>query len=872
MKKINFFNIRVGLACNSSSSHSILFLPNYNQKINTDEYSDFQWDFFTASDKESKNNYLYALIENAFRQLVPPSDKDAFYQKFFGDLSSIDTDSSIDHQSVITLPSKLDGSINAEFIEDFQKFLLQDSVVIAGGNDNDEESHYLKGSEQSNLDILPLESNSSDWLARKDKKYDFWTLFNRKNGSKVRFSFNDLVNSPTKASSPELVDIKFTDFCPFGCNFCYQDSTLKGQHASMENIHNIVKKLKEAQVFEVACLAEGTMVLTKTGYKNIENLIIGEEIFSSDGTLKKIKNIIPSEKECITLIGNKGFEVTCTPDHPFICNGKIVEAQYLLGKSLDQLDKKIVESSKLLNISQFIIEKSNHPNSRSGIINGHLHKYCSSSIYVPNEINLSKELMFFYGIVVAEGYKKGIALNANEINIAQRVGQFYSSLSEGLSYRIYKKDNSPNGISVEFSIPSFYESIFFKAMNCGSGSHNKNLSFLYSLNDKELIREALYGLFVGDGCFRSKKNGKYTDFSLSFKTVSKTLAMDLITLMKIHFDINCSFYEGVSPDRKIESRTIKSSTYFMVDVYGKSNIDKIFPFLFENNEEYKKIGTDLKKTDIKIKSIVPAGMKKVFDITLEDDSTHIFAISHGVLTHNCGGGEPTLHPHFLEISQLFKDNGIVFNFTTRNYHLFKHPQSQSILDNSGAIAFSINSVDDLKKVQVACMESNHPKADLNAYQSSINLQYVMGTTDLNDLKNILLESSRKNLNITLLGYKTVGRGDTFIPDNYDGWINVVREVKEILSKENSYLYVSIDTALAAQYKDELENMGVNLKTFHTTEGNFSLYIDAVNNTMSPSSYSGDYQKTSFDDSWLEKYEHIGMEAPTDKPKKVIKIK
>ena len=176
MKKINFFNIRVGLACNSSSSHSILFLPNYNQKINTDEYSDFHWSFFTASDKESKNNYLYALIENAFRQLVPPSDKDAFYQKFFGDLTSVNQDSSIDHQSVITLPSKLDGSINAEFIEDFQKFLLQDSVVIAGGNDNDEESHYLKGSEQSNLDILPSESNSSDWLARKDKKYDFWTL------------------------------------------------------------------------------------------------------------------------------------------------------------------------------------------------------------------------------------------------------------------------------------------------------------------------------------------------------------------------------------------------------------------------------------------------------------------------------------------------------------------------------------------------------------------------------------------------------------------------------------------------------------------------------------------------------------------------
>jgi organic radical activating enzyme len=490
MKKINFFNIRVGLACNSSSSHSILFLPNYKQKIDTDEYSDFHWSFFTASNSESKNNYLFALIENAFRQLVPPSDKDAFYQKFFGDLNYINKDASIDHQSVVTLPSKLDGSINPEFIEDFQKFLLQDTVVIAGGNDNEEQSHYLKGSEQSNLDFLPSESNSSDWLARKDKKYDFWTLFNRKNGSKVRFSFNDLINTPTKVSSPELVDIKFTDFCPFGCSFCYQDSTLKGQHASMENIHDIVKKLKEAQVFEIAG----------------------------------------------------------------------------------------------------------------------------------------------------------------------------------------------------------------------------------------------------------------------------------------------------------------------------------------------------------------------------------------------GGGEITLHPNFVEIVKLFKDNGIVFNFTTRNYHLFKHPQSQTILDNCGAIAFSINSVDDLKKVQVACMESTHPKSDLNDYQSFINLQYVMGTTDLNDLKNILLESSRKHLNITLLGYKTVGRGDSFIPENYDGWMDVVKEVKDILQKENSYLYVSIDTALAAQYKNELEEMGVNLKTFHTTEGNFSLYIDAINNTMAPSSYSGDYQKTTFDDTWLEKYETIGMEAPTEKPKKVIKIK
>lgn len=154
---------------NSSSSHSILFLPTDRTKVHTDEYSDFNWNFFTAADKDSKNNYLYALIQNAFRQLVPPSDQESFYKKFFNDVSSIPQDISIDHQSVVTLPSHLDGTINVKFIEDFQKFLLQDNVVIAGVNDNDEQNHELVGQEKANLDLLPTEGNSAEWLARKDK-------------------------------------------------------------------------------------------------------------------------------------------------------------------------------------------------------------------------------------------------------------------------------------------------------------------------------------------------------------------------------------------------------------------------------------------------------------------------------------------------------------------------------------------------------------------------------------------------------------------------------------------------------------------------------------------------------------------------------
>lgn len=73
-------------------------------------------------------------------------------------------------------------------------------------------------------------------------------FFNRKDGTKIRFA----IGSYSKASKPELVDLKITDYCSFGCSFCYQNSTLQGKHASMENIDFAIAELAKAKVFECA--------------------------------------------------------------------------------------------------------------------------------------------------------------------------------------------------------------------------------------------------------------------------------------------------------------------------------------------------------------------------------------------------------------------------------------------------------------------------------------------------------------------------------------------------------------------------------------------------------------------------------------------
>jgi len=55
-----------------------------------------------------------------------------------------------------------------------------------------------------------------------------------------------------KAVTPELVDLKITNFCTRGCRYCYQDSTKEGKHAEPQNVEKIIDALALLKVFEIA--------------------------------------------------------------------------------------------------------------------------------------------------------------------------------------------------------------------------------------------------------------------------------------------------------------------------------------------------------------------------------------------------------------------------------------------------------------------------------------------------------------------------------------------------------------------------------------------------------------------------------------------
>jgi hypothetical protein len=261
---IRIHNVRLGLAANSSSTHSLILLhPGHH--VATTTHEDFGWDFFTAADATSKENYLGLCVYSALYDVLDDEQRDRVIQELFPHLRFEQAywkkdgkpvlHGGVDHQSAWDLPMAWDGgTIDAAFIEDFRTFLANERIAILGGNDNTTEHHPL-------LDAYPELSvplgtdrrTSKDLVARKNG--DMWTLFNRYTGAKMRMHFLEdgmPECAPTRTDVPELIDIKITDYCPFGCKYCYQSSTTAGRHASLESVQELAQWCGAMKVFEVA--------------------------------------------------------------------------------------------------------------------------------------------------------------------------------------------------------------------------------------------------------------------------------------------------------------------------------------------------------------------------------------------------------------------------------------------------------------------------------------------------------------------------------------------------------------------------------------------------------------------------------------------
>ena len=253
-------NIRLGFACNSSSSHSIVMVTRGMSVAENIIEHDYGWEDFTLVSKDAKKRYLAAQLYANLHTRVGDDIARAVCDSWLGMKFEPRQAPGVDHESVLILPVSREDSrpsqaigIDRAFFDALVAYTLRDDVAVHGGNDNDDVGHPLSGLVGTRDWPIPRDTGGT-YFCRHDATSNFWTLYNPHTGDKARFRFEDPAKADPIVCSdfPELIDLKITNYCPFGCTYCYQGSTPKGEHAEGIDLYEWPMRLAQLQAFEVA--------------------------------------------------------------------------------------------------------------------------------------------------------------------------------------------------------------------------------------------------------------------------------------------------------------------------------------------------------------------------------------------------------------------------------------------------------------------------------------------------------------------------------------------------------------------------------------------------------------------------------------------
>jgi UDP-glucose 6-dehydrogenase len=370
-----------------------------------------------------------------------------------------------------------------------------------------------------------------------------------------------------------------------------------------------------------ACLVSGTKVLTNGGYKNIENVVVGDQLY--DGKQFTNVNRIGTRSVNKTIkIKARGREIEGSLDHIHM----IYDSGQLKEKTFDKINKGewvFIPKPKIKTIDTVNMGKK---------------PVIKSLRFWKEEVLLTPDITRLMGLYCGDGFS-GIYQYKNkktgkvkkEYSVNWTFGEHEECLAnevvailKNLGLNSYKKlstaKNATFGASTTWRVRcrSLWLYRFFEKCELGRTAYNKNAP----LFGGELAKGFISGWFDSDGSYY-KKTGTLSAFSRS-----KSLVMN-VDLMLLNMGI-CGFIKKDGQEINISTKK---------DVREISSWMKCDRFTF-NKEGYIRETNYASPT---MRTLEDGWAVKIRDVRLVDETKNVHPIetdsnlyvANGFVTHNC---------------------------------------------------------------------------------------------------------------------------------------------------------------------------------------------------------------------------------------------
>lgn len=366
------------------------------------------------------------------------------------------------------------------------------------------------------------------------------------------------------------------------------------------------------------CIMEGELVLTEDGYRPIENILVGDYVYTHTGTLQKVLKTMTrdtTEYYKIKSRGNHGFGVT--GEHPIYINK---------GDDIDWVDMEKVRKGELVGIPKIRNKrKVTHPRDiewrgidvkTNSTSTKRVHK-------ITPEVLSDKNFWWMVGYFIGNGWVSEVNTQRKRDGkvtprFTQKVilscGKNYGGILEQrlkeLDYLKFTKVEEKSTYKFIFSNKELSQFL----LQFGKGASNKTLTKNVMNLPKEYLETFIEGYSDSDGHITKTGSRRIT-------TTSKELAYDVSYIIDIIYDKPTSVYKTITPDTTIiEGRIVNQRDYYVIDYFKESN--RGIDYTRTENHKWTEI-TEIEeiKEDI-----------RVYNIEVEEDNSYIV---QNVIVHNC---------------------------------------------------------------------------------------------------------------------------------------------------------------------------------------------------------------------------------------------